>query len=152
MAEEKKGQGPPQEKKSETPAKPQISANPEVLNHLVHAAFALASFNVEKEDLNQRLNFIQQLNKEYNTLLNKVESKEVTVADVKTAAEAGAAQVEEFLSARNDLNEQLRNSLGKAMPSSISMIAASVGAGKEIKANVSVQFTEPVEEEEIVID
>ena len=77
--------------------------NPHVVNNLLNCALSFGAYNLVDE-LNVRLSILQQIDKEYMSLMHKLNSKEISIADLENAIPATKTRLPAEIERRQDFN------------------------------------------------
>jgi len=115
-----------------------------VVENLVHCAVCLTAYNLVS-DLNIKLSCIQRINKEYNTLVNKLESENITLRDLEIAVPVAKERV--AVEIRRDdfgLDDESAEKLEKSAPSRVDQIINFLKQKRRLEISASLSFKEPV--------
>ncbi len=115
-----------------------------VVENLVHCAVCLTAYNLVS-DLNIKLSCIQRINKEYNTLVNKLESENITLRDLEIAGPVAKEKV--AVEIRRDdfgLDDESAEKLEKSAPSRVDQIINFLKQKRNLEISASLSFKEPV--------
>ncbi|MFX0096501.1 MAG: hypothetical protein ACFE7E_01940 [Candidatus Hodarchaeota archaeon] len=117
---------------------------PHVVDNLVGCALSLCAFYVV-EDLNTRLALLQQINKEYSALSNKLESGNISTNDLDIAASAAKGKIPSEIERRGDfeLNKDASERLSRTCPSKVDQLVNFLKQKRIVQINVSLSFDEP---------
>ncbi|MFX1564089.1 MAG: hypothetical protein ACFFDP_12365 [Promethearchaeota archaeon] len=118
-----------------------------VVENLVGCAVSLSAFYIVT-DLNTKLALLQQINKEYHALANKLEDGNISANDLDVAAPAAKEKLPSELKRRDDfgLNIEAAERLNKTSPSKVDQIISFLKEKRTIEINVSLAFKEPKEQ------
>lgn len=118
-----------------------------VVDNLVGCAVSLSAFNLVK-DLNTKLALLQQINKEYNALVNKLESESIKEHDLDAAALVAKEKLPVEIQRRGDigLNPEEVENLNKMSPSRVDQVIGFLKQKRTIEILTSFSFKEPVSE------
>lgn len=117
---------------------------PHVVDNLVGCALSLCAFHVV-EDLNTRLALLQQINKEYSALSNKLESRNISTNDLDIAAVAAKGKLPSEIDRRDDfeLSKDASEKLSQTCPSKVDQLVNFLKQKRIVQINVSLSFKEP---------
>lgn len=121
-------------------------AKDHVVDNLVHCAVCLSAYNLVT-DLNIKLSCIQRINKEYNALVNKLESKNISPQDLDVAGPIAKEKV--GAETRRDdfgLHTEEAEKLEKSAPSRVDQIINFLKQNRTLVIQASLSFKEPAEE------
>ncbi|UCC94039.1 MAG: hypothetical protein JSW25_05100, partial [Thermoplasmata archaeon] len=94
----------------------------------------------------------QQINKEYNSLANKLDSESITLGELEMAAPVAKNGMEEEVLRRSDLqlDDTGREQLVMSSKSKVGQIVNFLQQDRDMEVNISLNFNkpEPVEPEE----
>ena len=119
-----------------------------LVNDLMKCAISMSAFDTER-DLNMRLSHLQQINKEYNSLANKLDSESITMGELEMAAPVAKNGLEEEVQRRSDLqlDETGRDQLVMSSKSKVGQIVNFLQQDRSMEVNISVNFNRPEPEE-----
>ncbi|NIP33638.1 MAG: hypothetical protein GWN39_01725 [Thermoplasmata archaeon] len=108
----------------------------------------MSAYDTE-HDLNMRLSHLQQINKEYNSLSNKLESESINMGELEMAAPVAKNGLEEEVQRRSDLqlDDTGREQLVMSSKSKVGQIVNFLQQGRDMEVNISVNFNRPEPEE-----
>lgn len=117
-----------------------------VVDNLVHCAISLSAYNMVT-DLNIKLSLIQQINKEYNALANKLESGNISQQDLDVAAPVAKEKVSPEIRRRDDfgLHAEATDKLAKSAPSRVDQIINFLKQNRKLEVLATLSFKEPPE-------
>ncbi len=117
-----------------------------VVDNLVGCAISLSAIP-SVTDLNTKLALLQQINKEYHALMNKMDSGSVSINDLDVAAPAAKEKLPAEFQRRGDfgLNLELFERLSQASPSKVDQIINYLKQKRTIEITASLTFKEPPE-------
>lgn len=120
---------------------------PHVVENLAGCAVSLSAFYIVT-DLNTKLALLQQINKEYNALANKLEDGNISTNDLDIAAPAVKEKLPSEIKRRDDfgLNREAAEKLSKTSPSKVDQIINFLKQKRIMEINVSLAFKEPKEQ------
>jgi len=111
----------------------------DVLDNITRCAFAIAGFNLE-QDMNLKLGYAQQVNKEYHTLRNKMKSGSLSVDDIRAVVEQLKPDVAKIVGDRQDLSDEMIEKLIGRVPSTLDQVANLLADERELDIKVSMTF------------
>ncbi len=119
-----------------------------LVNDLMKCAISMSAYDTE-HDLNMRLSHLQQINKEYNSLSNKLESESINMGELEMAAPVAKNGLEEEVQRRSDLqlDDTGREQLVMSSKSKVGQIVNFLQQGRDMEVNISVNFNRPEPEE-----
>jgi hypothetical protein len=99
-------------------------------------------------DLNRKLALLQQINKEYSALVNKLESGNIAAADLDIAAPAAKEKLTTEIQRRDafGLDSEAADRLGKMCPSKLDQIINFLKQNRTLEIVASFSFKEPPSE------
>ena len=117
-----------------------------VVDNLVGAAISLSAYNLVS-DLNIKLSLIQQINKEYNALVNKLESKNISQHDLDVSSPVAKETVSSEIRRRDDfgLHAEASEKLAKSAPSRVDQIITFLRQYRILEIHASLSFKEPAD-------
>ncbi len=120
----------------------------DLVDDLMKCAISMSAFNTE-DDLNMRLSHLQQINKEYNSLHNKLESEDITLTDLEMAAPVAKDGLEKEVQRRSDLhrNEAEAEQLVMSSKSAVGQILNFLKQDRTMEVNISLNFNRPEPEQ-----
>ena len=94
-----------------------------VVDNLVGCAISLSAYNLVS-DLNTKLALLQQINKEYNALVHKLENKSISEQDLSVATPVAKEKVGTEIRRRDDfgLHAEAMDKLVQSTPSRVDQI------------------------------
>jgi len=115
-----------------------------VVDNLVGCAVSLSAYNLVT-DLNTKLALLQQINKEYNALVNKLESENISQHDLDIAAPAAKEKVSSEIHRRDDfgLHSEASETLAKSSPSRVDQIITFLKQNRNLEIHATLSFKEP---------
>ncbi|MFX1509156.1 MAG: hypothetical protein ACFFBR_02515 [Promethearchaeota archaeon] len=121
-------------------------AKDHVVDNLVHCAISLSAYNMVT-DLNIKLSLIQQINKEYNALANKLESGNISQQDLDVAAPVAKEKVSPEIRRRDDfgLHAEATDKLANSAPSRVDQIINFLKQNRKLEILATLSFKEPAE-------
>jgi len=102
-------------------------------------AFAIAGFNIE-QDLNLKLGYAQQVNKEYHTLRNKMKAGNLSAEDVRAAVEQLKPEIANKVASRQDLSDEMAEKLIARIPSTLDQVANLLADERDLDIQVRMTF------------
>jgi len=116
----------------------------DVVDDLVGCALSVSAFPIVK-DLNTKLSLLQAVNKEYHALANKLESGNISDADLNIAAPVAKEKLPSKIERRTDLDLDLDKSkkLAHTSPSKIDELVNYLKQKRILEINTSLNFKEP---------
>jgi hypothetical protein len=116
-----------------------------VVDNLVHCAVCLSAYNLVS-DLNIKLSCIQRVNKEYNALVNKLESENISQHDLDVAGPVAKQNVGAEIR-RDDfgLDSVAAEKLAKSAPSRVDQIINFLKQNRILEIHASMSFKEPAD-------
>jgi uncharacterized protein YicC (UPF0701 family) len=120
----------------------------DLVDDLMKCAISMSAFNTER-DLNMKLSHLQQINKEYNSLHNKLESEDITLADLEMAAPSAKDGLADEVQRRSDLHkdEAEAEQLVMSSKSAVGQILNFLKQERTMEVNISLNFNRPEPEE-----
>lgn len=118
-----------------------------VVDNLMGCAASLCAYNMVT-DLNRKLALLQQINKEYGALTNKLESESITLTDLDIAAPVAKENVSSEVQRREafGLDAEAAERLLKMCPSKIDQIINFLKQKRVLEITSSFSFKEPSKE------
>jgi hypothetical protein len=118
-----------------------------LVNDLMKCAISMSAFNTE-DDLNMRLSHLQSINKEYNSLHNKLESEDITLAELEMAAPVAKDGLAKEVQRRSDLHrtEEEADQLVMSSTSAVGQILNFLKQDRTMEVNISLNFNRPESE------
>ncbi|MFX0168272.1 MAG: hypothetical protein ACFE89_02845 [Candidatus Hodarchaeota archaeon] len=115
-----------------------------VVDNLVGCAISLSAYNLVT-DLNTKLALLQQINKEYNALVNKLESKNISPHDLDVAAPVAKEKVTSEIHRRDDfgLHAEASEKLVNSTPSRVDQIINFLKQKRVLEVLATFSFKEP---------
>jgi len=111
----------------------------DVLDNVMRCAFAIAGFNLE-QDLNLKLGYAQQVNKEYHTLRNKMKTGNLSAEEVRAAVEQLKPEVANTVASRQDLSDEMAEKLTARIPSTLDQVANLLADERDLDIQVRMTF------------
>lgn len=118
-----------------------------VVDNLVGSAISLSAYNMVT-DLNTKLALLQQINKEYNALVHKLESGNISQQDLDVAAPVAKEKASSEIHRRDDfgLHSEASEKLVKSAPSRVDQIINFLKQNRTLEIHATLSFKEPTEE------
>ena len=115
-----------------------------LVNDLMKCAISMSAFDTER-DLNMRLSHLQQINKEYNSLANKLGSESITMGDLEMAAPVAKNGLEEEVQRRSDLqlDDAGREQLVLSSKSKVGQIVNFLKQDRDMEVQINLAFNRP---------
>jgi hypothetical protein len=115
-----------------------------LVNDLMKCAISMSAFDTER-DLNMRLSHLQQINKEYNSLSNKLDSESILMNELEMAAPVAKAGLDAEVQRRSDLNldDTGREQLVMSSKSKVGQIVNFLQQDRTMEINISLNFNKP---------
>lgn len=107
-------------------------------------AISMSAFDTER-DLNMRLSHLQQINKEYTSLVNKLGSESISISDVELAAPVAKEGLGDEIQRRGDLqlDETGREQLNQSSKGKVGQILNFLQQERTMEININLTFTRP---------
>jgi len=123
-------------------------ADPTITNDLMKCAISMNAFNTER-DLNIKLSHLQQINKEYNSLSNRLESEDISISDLELAAPVAKEGLSEEVQRRGDLrlDEAGKEQLVQSSKGKVDQLLNFLRQGRTMDINITLDFKRPEAEE-----
>jgi spore coat polysaccharide biosynthesis protein SpsF (cytidylyltransferase family) len=117
-----------------------------VVDNLVSCAISLSAYNMVT-DLNIKLSLIQQINKEYNALANKLINENISQHDLDVAAPVAKEKVTSEIQRRDDfgLHSEAMEKLAKSAPSRVDQIINFLKQNRNLEIHATLSFKEPTD-------
>jgi spore coat polysaccharide biosynthesis protein SpsF (cytidylyltransferase family) len=117
-----------------------------VVDNLVSCAISLSAYNMVT-DLNIKLSLIQQINKEYNALANKLINENISQHDLDVAAPVAKEKVTSEIQRRDDfgLHSEAMGKLAKSAPSRVDQIINFLKQNRNLEIHATLSFKEPTD-------
>ena len=123
-----------------------MSADPKdhVVDNLMGCAASLCAYTLVS-DLNRKLALLQQINKEYGALTNKLESGNISLNDLDIAAPVAKEKVSSEIQRRDafGLDAEAAERLNKMCPSKVDQVINFLKQKRELVISMSFSFKEP---------
>ena len=118
-----------------------------VVDNLMGCAASLCAYTLVT-DLNRKLALLQQINKEYGALTNKLESENISPNDLDIAAPVAKEKVSSEIQRREafGLDAEAAERLRKMCPSKIDQIINFLKQHRNLEITMSFSFKEPPKE------
>ncbi|MFX1341212.1 MAG: hypothetical protein ACFFAL_00815 [Promethearchaeota archaeon] len=118
-----------------------------VVDNLMGCVASLCAFNLVT-DLNRKLALLQQINKEYGALINKLDSENITLTDLDIAAPVAKEKVSSEVQRREafGLDAEAAERLQKMCPSKVDQIITFLKQKRVLEIITSFSFKEPLKE------
>jgi len=115
----------------------------EVIDDLVGCAISHSAFNIVK-DLNVRLSLLQQVNKKYNALSNKLRSGNISEADLDAAAPTAKGKLPSEIERKDDLDLDSDESkrLAQISGPKVDQLVNFLKQKRNIQIDMSINFKE----------
>ncbi len=111
----------------------------DVLDNIMRCAFAIAGFNIE-QDMNLKLGYAQQVNKEYHTLRNKMKAGNLSAEEARAAVEQLKPEVANTVTSRQDLSDEMAEKLTAKIPSTLDQVANLLADERELDIQIRMTF------------
>ncbi|MDI6888486.1 MAG: hypothetical protein QMC78_02160 [Methanocellales archaeon] len=111
----------------------------DVLDNIMWCAFAIAGFNLE-QDLNLKMGYAQQVNKEYHTLRNKMKAGNLSAEEVRAAVEQLKPEIANKVASRQDLSDEMAEKLIARIPSTLDQVANLLADERDLDIQVRMTF------------
>ena len=120
----------------------------DLVDDLMKCAISMSAFNTE-DDLNMKLSHLQQINKEYNSLHNKLGSEDINLNDLEMAAPVAKEGLAKEVQRRSDLHrtDAEAEQLVMSSTSAVGQIMNFLKQDRTIEINISLNFNRPEPEE-----
>ena len=121
-------------------------ALPNVVSNLLNCALSLGVYDLADE-LNIRLSILQQIDKEYSSLMNKLDSKEISPADLDNAIPVTKAKVPVEIERRQafNLDVDATKKLQKIGPNKVDQLVTFLKQKRTLQIKTSLVFEVPPE-------
>ncbi len=121
-------------------------AKDHVVDNLVGCTLSITAFNMVT-DLNRKLAFLQQMNKEYNALAHKLEDESISINDIDAAAPVAKEKIPSEMQRRDDfgLDSEAAERLRKMSPSKLDQIIDFLKQKRTLEILTTFSFKEPKE-------
>ena len=118
-----------------------------VVDNLMGCAASLCAYTLVT-DLNRKLALLQQINKEYGALINKLESENISLNDLDIAAPIAKEKVSSEIQRREafGLDAEAAERLLKMSPSKVDQIINFLKQKRDFVISMSFAFKEPPKE------
>jgi hypothetical protein len=115
-----------------------------LVNDLMKCAISMSAFDTE-HDLNMKLSHLQQINKEYTSLVNKLGSESISISDVELAAPVAKEGLGDEIQRRGDLqlDETGREQLNQSSKGKVGQILNFLQQERTMEININLTFTRP---------
>ncbi|MCW4033114.1 MAG: hypothetical protein NWF08_06945 [Candidatus Bathyarchaeota archaeon] len=116
----------------------------EVIDDLVGCALSYSAFNIVK-DLNTKLSLLQQVNKKYGAISNKLRSGNISDADLDAAVPAAKEKLSSEIERKDDLDLDSDESKKLALISSskVDQLVNFLKQKRNVQIDMSIVFKEP---------
>ena len=116
----------------------------EVIDGLVGCALSYSAFNIVK-DLNTKLSLLQQVNKKYGALSNKLMSGNISDTDLDAAVPAAKEKLSSEIERKDDLDLDSDESkrLTQISASKVDQLVNFLKQKRKVQIDVSLVFKEP---------
>jgi hypothetical protein len=116
----------------------------EVIDDLVGCALSYSAFNIVK-DLNTKLSLLQQVNKKYGAISNKLRSGNISDADLDAAVPAAKEKLSSEIERKDDLDLDSEESKKLALISSskVDQLVNFLKQKRNVQIDMSIVFKEP---------
>ena len=120
----------------------------DLVDDLMKCAVSISAFNTE-DDLNMKLSLLQQINKEYNSLHNKLESEDITPGELDMAAPVAKDGLAKEVQRRSDLqmNDEEVEQLLRSSKSAVGQILDFLKQDRTLEIKIGLNFNMPEHEE-----
>jgi hypothetical protein len=117
-----------------------------VVDNLVSCAVSLSAYNLVA-DLNTKLAILQVINKEYNALVNKLDTENISLHDLDVAAPVAKEKVPSESHRRDDfgLHSEASETLIKSAPSRVDQIVNFLKQKRSLEIHATLAFKEPAQ-------
>jgi hypothetical protein len=117
-----------------------------VVDNLATCAISLGAYTLVT-DLNIKLALLQQINKEYNALVNKLESETISQQDLDVAVPVAKEHVASEIQRRDDfgLHAEATDKLEKSAPSKVTQIISFLKQNRKLEIHATFSFKEPTD-------
>lgn len=121
-------------------------AKDHVVDNLLGCTLSITAFNMVT-DLNRKLAFLQQMNKEYNALAHKLEDGSISTSDLDTAGPVAKEKIPSEMQRRDDfgLDAEAAERLRKMSPSKVDQIINFLKEKRTLEILTTFSFKEPKE-------
>lgn len=116
----------------------------EVIDDLVGCALSYSAFNIVK-DLNTKLSLLQQVNKKYGAISNRLRSGNISDADLDAAVPAAKEKLSSEIERKDDLDLDSDESKKLALISSskVDQLVNFLKQKRNVQIDMSIVFKEP---------
>ena len=123
-------------------------ADTTIVNDLMKCAISMNAFNTE-QDLNLKLSHLQQINKEYSSLFNRLGSEDISIDDLEVAAPQAKDGLANEVQRRSDLrlDDMGIEQLVQSSKNKVDQILNYLRQGRSIEININLNFNRPEVEE-----
>ena len=120
-----------------------------VINNLLNCALSYGAFPLA-DDVNVKLSVLQQIDKEYSSLQNKLKSNEIGVADLEAAVPEVKRKLPAEIDRRQDFNLNIDSlkKLQQSGPGKVDQIVTFLKQKRKLEIKTSLVFAQPPESEE----
>lgn len=120
----------------------------DLVDDLMKCAISMSAYNTE-QDFNMKLSHLQQINKEYNSLHNKLESEDITLAELEMAAPVAKEGLANEVQRRSDLHrtDAEAEQLVMSSTSAVGQILNYLKQDRTMEVNISLNFNKPEPED-----
>jgi hypothetical protein len=116
----------------------------DLVDDLMKCAISMSAFNTE-DDLNMRMSHLQQINKEYNSLVHKLDSEDITLGELELAAPVAAEGLRKELERRSDLqlDDAGLDRMVQSSKGTLGQVMNFLRQGRTIEIGISLKFNRP---------
>jgi len=116
----------------------------DLVDDLMKCAISMSAFNTE-DDLNMRMSHLQQINKEYNSLVHKLDSEDITLGELELAAPVAAESLMKELERRSDLqlDDAGLERMVQSSKGTLGQVMNFLRQGRTIEITISLKFNRP---------
>ncbi len=119
-----------------------------LVNDLMKCAISMSAFDTE-HDLNMKLSHLQQINKLYNSMVNKLGSESISIGDLEMAESVAKEGLGEEVQRRGDLqlDEAGREQLVQSSKGKVGQILNFLRQDRTLEIGINLEFRRPEPEE-----
>ena len=124
--------------------------DPTIVNDLMKCAISMSAFNTEG-DLNMKLSHLQQINKEYNSLFNRLGSNDISIDDLEMAVPSAKEGLSEEVQRRGDLrlDDMGKEQLVQSSKDKVGQLVNFLRQERIMDINIVLNFNRPEAEEKV---